>query len=59
MERATSREKARRMAIATKRDTAARWESATRWGRTARWDRALDGKKLPERAARREMTTMR
>ena len=25
MERATSREKARRMAIATKRDTAARW----------------------------------
>ena len=26
MERATSREKARRMAIATKWDTAARWE---------------------------------
>ena len=59
MERATSREKARRMANATKWDTAARWERATRCGRTARWDRAVDGKKLPERAARREMATIR
>ena len=47
------------MASATKWDTAARWERATRWGRTARWDRAVDGKKLPERAARREMPTIR
>ena len=59
MERATSRGKARRMASATKWDTEARWERATRWGRTARWDRAVDGKKLQERAARREMATIR